>query len=113
MAPQRDLVTIGSEGFALIDEYFGKKRMNRPPTTVAHNLAAGTDTTFRVTQQSYNYHYASSKTQVYRVIPLSRTEDMIATPKPPVALNSYEATPLHDGIYLSNYSNTRLMRMAL
>ncbi|KAG5632860.1 hypothetical protein H5410_004577 [Solanum commersonii] len=64
MAAQRDLAKIGSEGFALIDEYFGKNRIvNRLLTTVARN------TTFRTTQQSCNYHYSSAETHVYRVNP--------------------------------------------
>ncbi|WMV09962.1 hypothetical protein MTR67_003347 [Solanum verrucosum] len=67
MAAQRDLAKIGSEGFALIDEYFGKKRIvNRPRTTVAHNMAAGTSTTFRATQQNCNHHYSSAETRVYQ-----------------------------------------------
>uniref|UniRef100_M1B3T7 Uncharacterized protein n=1 Tax=Solanum tuberosum TaxID=4113 RepID=M1B3T7_SOLTU len=114
MARQRDLAQIGSEGFALIDEYFGKKRINRPPTTVPHNMAAGINTTFRVSQQSCNYRYnISPGSPVFEInIPSTRREAMITTPTPPVALNSYEAAQLHDGIYLANYSNKRQMRMA-
>ncbi|WMV09991.1 hypothetical protein MTR67_003376 [Solanum verrucosum] len=56
MAPQRDLDKIGSEGFALIDEYFDQNRINRPPTTVeAH--------------QSCNYRYILPESLVYRMIP--------------------------------------------
>ncbi|WMV09988.1 hypothetical protein MTR67_003373 [Solanum verrucosum] len=55
MAAQIDLAKIGSEGFALIDEYFGKKRINRGSTTVAHNLEASAGTKFWVTQQSYQF----------------------------------------------------------
>ncbi|KAG5632876.1 hypothetical protein H5410_004593 [Solanum commersonii] len=113
MARQRDLAQIGSEGFALIDEYFDKKRINRPPTTVPHNMAAGTGTTFRVTQQSCNYRYnISPGSRVFGIISSTRREAMITTLNPPVALNSYEAAQLHDGKYPINYSNTRQMRMA-
>ncbi|KAG5632868.1 hypothetical protein H5410_004585 [Solanum commersonii] len=114
MARQRDLAQIGSEGFALIDEYFGKKRINRPSTTVPHNMEAGTSTTFRVSQQSCNYCYnISPGSPVFEInIPSTRREAMITTITPLVALNSYEAAQLHDGIYLANYSNKRQMRMA-
>ncbi|KAH0730438.1 hypothetical protein KY290_001452 [Solanum tuberosum] len=78
MAPQRDLDKIGSEGFAIIDEYFDKKRINRPPTTVeAH--------------QSCNYRYISPESLVYRMIAPTGREAMITAPTPlVVALNSYE-----------------------
>ncbi|WMV09992.1 hypothetical protein MTR67_003377 [Solanum verrucosum] len=101
MARQRALTQIGSEGFSLIDEYFGKKRINRPPTTMPHNM-------------SCNYRYnISPGSPVFEInIPSTRREAMITTPTPPVALNSYEAAQLHDGIYLANYSNKRQMRMA-
>ncbi|WMV10021.1 hypothetical protein MTR67_003406 [Solanum verrucosum] len=100
MARQRNLAQIGSEGFALIDEYFDKKRINRPPTTVPHN-------------QSCNYRYnISPGSRVFGIIPSTRREAMITTLNPPVALNSYEVAQLHDGIYPVNYSNTRQMRMA-
>lgn len=106
MAPHRDLAKIGSDGFALIDEYFDKKRTKRAaPTTVAGS-------TFQVTQQSFNYHYSSLKTHVYRIIPPSRSESIITVPTPPAALNSYEAAKLHDGIHLANYSNRRQMHIA-
>ncbi|TMW93463.1 hypothetical protein EJD97_011625 [Solanum chilense] len=107
MARQRDLAQIGSEGFALIDEYL---RINKPPTTVPYN----TGTTFRVTQQSCNYRYnISPGSRVFGIkTPSTRREAMITTPKPMVALNIYEAAQLHDGIYLANYSNTRQMRMS-
>ncbi|KAK6803676.1 hypothetical protein RDI58_001460 [Solanum bulbocastanum] len=112
MAAQRDLAKIGSEGFALIDECFGKTRIiNRPTTTMAHNMAAGTSTTFRETQQSCNYHYSTAETRFYRVNPSVRREAMITAPTPLVALNSYEAVQLHDRIYLASYSNRRQMRM--
>ncbi|PHU29806.1 hypothetical protein BC332_01899 [Capsicum chinense] len=113
MAPQSDLVKIGSEGFALIDEYFGKKRMHRAATTTAQNLAAGMgiSTTFPATKQSCNYHYSSPETHIYRIIPATRIE-AITAPAPSAALNSYEAAQLHDGIHLSNYSMRRQMRMA-
>ncbi|MCD7446077.1 hypothetical protein HAX54_037283 [Datura stramonium] len=102
MATQRDLAKIGSEGFALIDEYIGKKRINRAAATVAHNPAVTSTTTFRVTKQSCNYHYSSPETHVYHVIPST----------PPAALSSYEAAKLHDGIHLAKYSKGRQMRMA-
>ncbi|KAK4338893.1 hypothetical protein RND71_040358 [Anisodus tanguticus] len=106
MAPQRDLVKIGSEGFALIDEYFEKKTMNRAPV-----LAAATSTTtFRVTQQSCNYHYSSLESHVYRIIPSTRMEAI--KPPPPPVLNNYEATQFHEGINLVNYSRRRQVRMA-
>ncbi|KAH0733015.1 hypothetical protein KY290_001448 [Solanum tuberosum] len=112
MAAQRDLAKLGSEGFALIDEYFGKKWIvNRPRTTVAHNMAASISTTFLATQQSCNYHYSSAETHVYQVNPSVRREAMITGPTPAVALSSYEAAQLHDDIYLASYFNRRQMRM--
>lgn len=75
MAAQKDLAKIGSQGFALIDEYF---------------------TTFRATQQCCNYHYSSGETHVYRVNASIRREAMITAPIPMVALSSYEAAQLHD-----------------
>ncbi|KAH0725621.1 hypothetical protein KY284_001486 [Solanum tuberosum] len=106
MAAHRDLAKIGSEGFALIDEYFGKKRMN---TTGAHNVEDSAGTKFWVTQQSYHYHYSSPR--VYRAIPPIKKEAITAPSTPPVALNSYKAAQLHDGIYLANYSNRRQMHV--
>ncbi|KAH0730435.1 hypothetical protein KY289_001623 [Solanum tuberosum] len=110
MAAQRDLAKIGSEGFALIDEYFGKKRMNRTATTVAYNLEASAGTKFWMTQQSYHYHYSSPR--VFRAIPPIKKEAITAPSTPPIVLNSYEATQLHDGIYLANYSNRHQMCIA-
>ncbi|KAH0669554.1 hypothetical protein KY285_023716 [Solanum tuberosum] len=110
MAAQRDVAKIGSEGFVLIDEYFGKKRMNRAATIVAHNLEASAGTKLWVTQQSCHYYYTSPR--VYRVIPLIKKEAITTPSTPPVALNSYGAAQLHDGIYLANYSNQRQMCIA-
>ncbi|KAG5632839.1 hypothetical protein H5410_004556 [Solanum commersonii] len=107
MAAQRDLAKIGSEGFSLIDEYFGKMRMNR---AVAHNLEANAGTKFWVTQQSYHYQYSSPR--AYRAIPPIKKEAITTPSTPPAALNSYEVAQLHDGIYLKNYSNRHQMRMA-
>ncbi|KAG5632853.1 hypothetical protein H5410_004570 [Solanum commersonii] len=100
MAPQRDLDKIGSEGFALIIEYFDRKRINRPPTTVeAH--------------QSCTYRYILPKSLIYLMIAPTGREAMITAPTPPVmVLNSYEAAQLHDGIRLANYSKRRQMPMA-
>ena len=78
--------------------------MNRASTTVAHNLEASV---YGVTQQSYHYHYSSPR--VYRSIPLIKKEAISA---PAVALNSYEAAQLHDGILLAHYSNRRQMSIA-
>ncbi|KAK6803251.1 hypothetical protein RDI58_001035 [Solanum bulbocastanum] len=110
MAAQRDLAKIGSEGFGLIDEYFGKKRINRAATIVVPNLEASAGTKFWVTQQSCHYHYSSPR--VYRVIPPIKKESSTTPSTPSVALNRYEAAQLHDGIYLANYSNRRQMRIA-
>ncbi|WMV09978.1 hypothetical protein MTR67_003381 [Solanum verrucosum] len=46
------------------------------------------------------------------MIPSTGREAMITAPTPPVALNSYGAAQLHDGIYLANYSNRCQMRIA-
>uniref|UniRef100_A0A3Q7EFN9 Uncharacterized protein n=1 Tax=Solanum lycopersicum TaxID=4081 RepID=A0A3Q7EFN9_SOLLC len=95
MAPQRDLNKIGSEGFALIDEYFDKKRTNRSQITVE-------------TQQSCNYRYVLPESLVYRMIPPTGREVMVSAPTPPVAaLNRYEAAQLHDGIRLADYYSKR------
>ncbi|WMV09961.1 hypothetical protein MTR67_003346 [Solanum verrucosum] len=99
MTAHRDLAKIGSEGFALIDEYFGKKRMN---STVAHNVEASASTKFW-------YHYSSPR--VYQAIPPIKKEAITTPSTPPVALNSYEAAQLHDGIYLANCSNRHQMRV--
>ncbi|KAG5631207.1 hypothetical protein H5410_002924 [Solanum commersonii] len=103
MEAERDLAKIGSEGFALIDQYFGKKRINRAATTMTPNLKASASTKFWVTQQSFYCHY--SPPRVYQVIPAIKKEFGTTPSTPPVALNSYEAVQLHDGIYLANYSN--------
>ncbi|KAG5632867.1 hypothetical protein H5410_004584 [Solanum commersonii] len=105
----RDLAKIGSKVFALIDEYFSKKRINRAFTAVVHNLEASAGTKFWVTQQSYHYHYSSP--HVYLAIPPIKKEAITAPSTPPVALNSNEAAQLHDGIYLANYSNRRQMHI--
>lgn len=106
MAPKRDLAKIGSEGFALIDEYFDKERTNRAAAT-------GVATTFQVPHQSCNYRYIIPESLVYRMIPSTITKTIVTSPTPPVsALNSYEAAQSHDGIHLTSCSKRRQMRMA-
>uniref|UniRef100_A0A3Q7EZ27 Uncharacterized protein n=1 Tax=Solanum lycopersicum TaxID=4081 RepID=A0A3Q7EZ27_SOLLC len=80
MAAQRDL---------------DKNRINRPPTTVEP-------------QQSCNYRYVLPESLVYRMIPATGTEVMISPPTSQVvALNSYEAAQLRDGIRLADYYSKR------
>ncbi|KAI3469346.1 hypothetical protein Pfo_026009 [Paulownia fortunei] len=110
MAREADLVKIGSEGFAIIDEYFGKRVGKKPyapqksrapqnPAPIIHrNVAA------KGPQPINHYIYQAQEPHVYHATRVSATEATVVT--------EHEIAYLHDGMVFKDFPRRRATRMA-
>ncbi|KAG8370459.1 hypothetical protein BUALT_Bualt14G0119100 [Buddleja alternifolia] len=88
MAYKEDLIRIGREGFALVDEYIGKKGRPSAP---------------KKPMQTCQYQYQPQQAHVYQVKPVSANEKM---------MNSYEVVQFRDGVSVLDYSKRKSSTMA-
>ncbi|KAG8370460.1 hypothetical protein BUALT_Bualt14G0119200 [Buddleja alternifolia] len=88
MAYKEDLMRIGREGFALVDEYIGKK---------------GRPTASKKPTQTCLYQYQPQQAHVYQVKPFSANEK---------TMNSYEVVQFRDGVSVLDYSKRKSSTMA-
>ncbi|CAA3018677.1 Hypothetical predicted protein [Olea europaea subsp. europaea] len=66
MASKADLIKIGRDGFALVDEYFGKRRRASSSTQQKHHVP-----------QARLYQYLPEQTPLYQVKAVSAAEEKI------------------------------------
>lgn len=108
MSQQKELVKIGKEAFAVIDEYFGRRAgktrapQNHAPIYMHRNVAPQPI-------NNYVYHPQESHDQQVHLHRATRaSSSMEAT----VVLTDRETALMHDGMLFMDYSKRKPTRMA-